>query len=244
MWSVLNFSGADIEDHVFPNDEIEDCCEDKPHFYKAEITPPLSPIQRPSSVTRSPHAKRSRTTSTSLSSTKKTSKESVICSQFRTIYTAGRPPWYNCLGQHVEPFVIGICGGSASGKTTVAAKIIESLDVPWVTLLSMDSFYKASLIWILFLKVLISRCFNLLAFRYWIKSNTNKQLATNTILTIQMHLILIFYRKHCRDWKRGKKWKFLFTTLSLILENTGPKPCTGLMWSFLKESWHFMTNLF
>lgn len=37
---------------------------------------------------------------------------------------------------------LGICGGSASGKTTVATKIIESLDVPWVTLLSMDSFYK------------------------------------------------------------------------------------------------------
>lgn len=38
--------------------------------------------------------------------------------------------------------MLGICGGSASGKTTVAAKIIESLNVPWVTLLSMDSFYK------------------------------------------------------------------------------------------------------
>lgn len=38
----------------------------------------------------------------------------------------------------------GICGGSASGKTTVATKIIESLDVPWVTLLSMDSFYKVT----------------------------------------------------------------------------------------------------
>lgn len=36
----------------------------------------------------------------------------------------------------------GINGGSASGKTTVAQKIIESLDVPWVTLLSMDCFYK------------------------------------------------------------------------------------------------------
>lgn len=141
MLIVFIFSGGADVDQVFPND-IEDC-EDKPHFYKVDITPPLSPIQRPSSVTRSPHTKRSRTTSTSLS-TKKTSKESVICSQFRTIYTAGRPPWYNCLGQHVEPFVIGICGGSASGKTTVAAKIIECLDVPWVTLLSMDSFYKAS----------------------------------------------------------------------------------------------------
>lgn len=54
----------------------------------------------------------------------------------------GRPPWYNTQGQQVEPFVIGICGGSASGKTTVAQKIIEFLDVPWVTLLSMDCFYK------------------------------------------------------------------------------------------------------
>lgn len=42
----------------------------------------------------------------------------------------------------INSFVLGICGGSASGKTTVATKIIESLDVPWVTLLSMDSFYK------------------------------------------------------------------------------------------------------
>ena len=47
------------------------------------------------------------------------------------------------IGQKlVEPLVIGICGGSASGKTTVANKIITSLDVQWVTLLCMDSFYK------------------------------------------------------------------------------------------------------
>ncbi|XP_034448486.1 uridine-cytidine kinase-like 1 [Hippoglossus hippoglossus] len=60
----------------------------------------------------------------------------------RTIYTAGRPPWYNEHGtQSKEAFVIGLCGGSASGKTTVARKIIEALDVPWVVLLSMDSFY-------------------------------------------------------------------------------------------------------
>ena len=43
---------------------------------------------------------------------------------------------------YVEPFVFGVCGGSASGKTTVANKIISELGVPWVTLLSMDSFYK------------------------------------------------------------------------------------------------------
>ncbi|XP_012689953.1 uridine-cytidine kinase-like 1a isoform X1 [Clupea harengus] len=61
----------------------------------------------------------------------------------RTIYTAGRPPWYDEHGaQSKEAFIIGLCGGSASGKTTVANKIIEDLDVPWVVLLSMDSFYK------------------------------------------------------------------------------------------------------
>ncbi|XP_078111734.1 uridine-cytidine kinase-like 1a isoform X2 [Sander vitreus] len=61
----------------------------------------------------------------------------------RTVYTAGRPPWYDEHGaQSKEAFVIGLCGGSASGKTTVANKIIEALDVPWVVLLSMDSFYK------------------------------------------------------------------------------------------------------
>ncbi|XP_059172268.1 uridine-cytidine kinase-like 1 isoform X2 [Physella acuta] len=60
----------------------------------------------------------------------------------RTLYTAGRPPWYNKEGQLKNAFVIGLCGGSASGKTTVARKIIEALDVPWVSLVSMDSFYK------------------------------------------------------------------------------------------------------
>lgn len=68
--------------------------------------------------------------------------DSLLLTRQRTIYTAGRPPWYDVQGQLVEPFVIGICGGSASGKTTVAKKIIEALNVPWVTLLSMDSFYK------------------------------------------------------------------------------------------------------
>lgn len=54
----------------------------------------------------------------------------------------GRPAWYDATGEIKEAFVIGICGGSASGKTTVAQRIVEKLNVPWVTLLSMDSFYK------------------------------------------------------------------------------------------------------
>ncbi|KAJ1346542.1 hypothetical protein KIN20_001359 [Parelaphostrongylus tenuis] len=61
----------------------------------------------------------------------------------RKIYTKGRPPWYDRTGNRLkQPYVIGICGGSASGKTTVAEKIIEKLEIPWVTILSMDSFYK------------------------------------------------------------------------------------------------------
>jgi uridine kinase len=54
----------------------------------------------------------------------------------------GRPAWYDASGEIKEAFVIGISGGSASGKTTVAQRIVEKLNVPWVTLLSMDSFYK------------------------------------------------------------------------------------------------------
>lgn len=87
-----------------------------------------------------PATRRQRTVSTSANIS--TEKEPIIRTTRRTIYTAGRPPWYDYQGQLVEPFVIGICGGSASGKTTVANKIIKELGVPWVTLLSMDSFYR------------------------------------------------------------------------------------------------------
>uniref|UniRef100_A0A4W5KK03 Phosphoribulokinase/uridine kinase domain-containing protein n=1 Tax=Hucho hucho TaxID=62062 RepID=A0A4W5KK03_9TELE len=84
----------------------------------------------------------------SLSPRKRTTSQSkteppLLRTNKRTIYTAGRPPWYNVTGTTFkEAFVIGLCGGSASGKTTVANKIIEALDVPWVVLLFMDSFYK------------------------------------------------------------------------------------------------------
>ena len=49
----------------------------------------------------------------------------------KTIYTAGRPPWYDSSGQMKEALVVGLCGGSASGKTTVSKRIIEELNVPW-----------------------------------------------------------------------------------------------------------------
>lgn len=100
--------------------------------------------QRPQSAMSGQRAnasgKRKRTCSTSAAIS--TERAPIIRTNRRTIYTAGRPPWYNKEGQHVEAFVIGVCGGSASGKTTVAKKIIKSLNIDWVTLLSMDSFYK------------------------------------------------------------------------------------------------------
>ncbi|KAF2083829.1 uridine-cytidine kinase-like protein-like 1 [Saccharata proteae CBS 121410] len=45
------------------------------------------------------------------------------------------PPWANTS-------IIGVAGSSGSGKTTLALAIIASLDLPWVTIMSMDSFYK------------------------------------------------------------------------------------------------------
>lgn len=138
-------SDSDIEEthadfsEVFPDIEIEEERSGDFHTPASPITVPYCPRPPSTGSQKSPRSRRQRTTS--LNQTKKPT-ESIIRTQHRTIYTAGRPPWYNSVGQKVEPFVIGICGGSASGKTTVAEKIIESLGVPWVTLLSMDSFYK------------------------------------------------------------------------------------------------------
>ncbi|KAJ1985554.1 Uridine kinase [Dimargaris cristalligena] len=55
---------------------------------------------------------------------------------------SGRPPWYTSKGKNLDVFIVGVAGGSASGKTSVAEVILKSLNVPWVVILSMDSFYK------------------------------------------------------------------------------------------------------
>ncbi|KAH8118222.1 armadillo/beta-catenin/plakoglobin [Phellopilus nigrolimitatus] len=56
----------------------------------------------------------------------------------------GRPPWYGEDGKPLsDAFVIGIAGGSASGKTHVARQILLSLGcIPSVVIISQDSFYK------------------------------------------------------------------------------------------------------
>lgn len=128
----------DCDNYIDERDIIFDDLTDE---LRSDTPTPVSPRPPSRNSQKSPHSRRQRTTSLSRSN-KKTATDSVLQGKTRTIYTAGRPPWYNCAGQQVVPFIIGICGGSASGKTTVATKIIESLNVPWVTLLSMDSFYK------------------------------------------------------------------------------------------------------
>uniref|UniRef100_A0A0N4ZAK7 uridine/cytidine kinase n=1 Tax=Parastrongyloides trichosuri TaxID=131310 RepID=A0A0N4ZAK7_PARTI len=61
----------------------------------------------------------------------------------RAIYTHGRPPWFDGTGKKPSnAFIIGICGGSSSGKTTVATNIVASMGLPWVNIITMDSFYK------------------------------------------------------------------------------------------------------
>ena len=45
------------------------------------------------------------------------------------------PPWCNTS-------IIGVAGSSGSGKTSLSLAIIRELSLPWVVILSMDSFYK------------------------------------------------------------------------------------------------------
>jgi len=46
-------------------------------------------------------------------------------------------------GRFQSPFIIGVCGGSASGKTTVCQMIDKRLGTQRVVIISLDSYYKA-----------------------------------------------------------------------------------------------------
>ncbi|PWN49283.1 uridine kinase [Violaceomyces palustris] len=57
---------------------------------------------------------------------------------------AGRAPWYDASGNPSDAYIVGIAGGSASGKTSVARAIMKSLpNVPWLAIVSQDAFYKS-----------------------------------------------------------------------------------------------------
>ena len=56
-------------------------------------------------------------------------------------FISGRPPWYNEDGELRKPYVVGLAGGTACGKTTVCQNVIDALGLRWVVFLSMDSFY-------------------------------------------------------------------------------------------------------
>lgn len=46
------------------------------------------------------------------------------------------PPW-------ADLSIIGIAGSSGSGKSSIARSIVNQLNLPWVVILSMDSYYKS-----------------------------------------------------------------------------------------------------
>lgn len=56
---------------------------------------------------------------------------------------SGRSPWFDSNGKCSEAYIIGIAGGSASGKTRVAQAILKLLAVPWVVVIAQDNFYKS-----------------------------------------------------------------------------------------------------
>lgn len=56
---------------------------------------------------------------------------------------AGRNPWYDADGRPFAPYIVGVAGGSASGKTSIAKEVIHRLPkVPWVAIVSQDAFYR------------------------------------------------------------------------------------------------------
>jgi uridine kinase len=58
-------------------------------------------------------------------------------------WVQGRPPWYDpATAGPIQPFIVAVAGGSASGKTTVCNQIVQRLENRWVQILSTDNFYK------------------------------------------------------------------------------------------------------
>lgn len=60
------------------------------------------------------------------------------------VASTGRPPWYNAEGKSSHAYLIGIAGGSASGKTRVAQSLLKELEASNnIVVVSQDNFYKS-----------------------------------------------------------------------------------------------------
>ena len=59
------------------------------------------------------------------------------------VASSGRPPWYDAAGNPAAAYVIGIAGGSSSGKTSVAQALLKELEGSNnIVVVSQDNFYK------------------------------------------------------------------------------------------------------
>lgn len=78
-------------------------------------------------------SKRRRTLSSS--ATNKVRDPPILRTPTRTIYTAGRPPWYNPDGQHIEPCVLGT--NFAHAKLSINYVFIQYIFIVMFSLLSL-----------------------------------------------------------------------------------------------------------
>ncbi|CEQ41542.1 SPOSA6832_03254, partial [Sporobolomyces salmonicolor] len=68
-------------------------------------------------------------------------KNTILTDAGTDLATYRRSPWYGKDGNPVPAYVIGVGGGSASGKTRVAQEVLKALGVPWVLVISQDNYY-------------------------------------------------------------------------------------------------------
>ena len=114
-------SSTDSEEDTTIEEDVEEA-EDHDRFFS--MTPEERDkekakrlrLQRALSVDPRMLLRRNRKRTLSTSASISTIREPIYRTSKGTFYTAGRPPWYDSQGQLKETFVIGICGGSASGK--------------------------------------------------------------------------------------------------------------------------------
>lgn len=92
---------------LFNSGSSDDLCYETGIPFDKESEVPESP-QTPMSPRTVQRGKRERTLSLSKSAKSATKTDPVLRTRQRTIYTSGRPPWYDTQGQSIESFVIGL----------------------------------------------------------------------------------------------------------------------------------------